>query len=200
MSLFDFFRKKPQSGEAKAPVSDAPAPAAAPAPKAAPAPAPRQNEAMLDDFTFIRELKHIPAGPWHQYDILLAARPYGWDMMLDWADYMAGADLMNISQVTSAPLAGGPETNLTDSYQAHSGSCRETPELQEESGVLSVAGISRTLHAPMKIVWFNQTRVLRFFTLLDDESLINKYAETAIRRSFGTADAMKAAKPIPEEQ
>ena len=200
MSLFDLFRKKPQSGEAKAPVPAAPAPAAAPAPKAAPAPAPRQDAAVLDDITFIRELKHIPAGPWHQYDILLLARPYGWDTMLDWADYMAGADLTNISQVTSAPIVGGPETDLTDSYQAHNGRCCETPELEEEDGVLSVAGISKTLHAPMKFVWFNQTPVFRLFTMVDDEDLINKYAETAIRRSFGTADAMKAAKPVPAGQ
>ena len=54
----------------------------------------------LNDITFIREIKHITAGPWHQYDVLLAARGYGWDMMKDWADYMSGADLEHISQVT----------------------------------------------------------------------------------------------------
>ena len=67
-------------------------------------------------------------------------------------------------------------------------------------GVLSVAGISKTLGAPMKIVWINQTQVLRFFTLVEDELLIKKYAETTIRRTFGTDNAMKLGKPIPEGQ
>ena len=31
--------------------------------------------------------------------------------------------------------------------------------------------------------------------LLDDEELMRRYAETVIRRSFGTPDAMKLAKP-----
>ena len=64
--------------------------------------------------------------------------------------------------------------------------------------MLSIAGISRTLMAPMKIVWFNQTQVLRFFTLVDDDLLIRKYVETVIRRTFGTDDAMKLAKDLPE--
>lgn len=51
----------------------------------------------------------------------------------------------------------------------------------------------------MKIVWFNQTQVLRFFTIVDDETLIKKYIETVIRRTFGTNDAMKLAKPIPKQ-
>ena len=36
-------------------------------------------------------------------------------------------------------------------------------------------------------------------TMLDDEVLIKKYVETVIRRTFGTKDAMKLAKPIPKE-
>ena len=31
----------------------------------------------LDDITFIRAMKHIPAAPRHQYDVLLATRGYG---------------------------------------------------------------------------------------------------------------------------
>ena len=183
MALFDFFKKKTPA---------APQPAAAPvASRADTAPA-----EYLDDITFIQELKHIPAGPWHQYDVLLAARGYGWEMMLDWADYMAGADLEHISQVTAGTLGAG-DRDITSSWQT-SGSCRKTPELAAESGFLSIAGISRELKAPMKIVWINQTRVLRFFTLLDDELFVRKYAETVVRRSFGTENAMKLGKPIPK--
>lgn len=153
----------------------------------------------LDDITFIREIKHITAGPWHQYDVLLAACGYGWDMMKDWADYMSDADLEHISQVTTGSL-GVQEKDITTSYTDNGGKCKNTPELNLEMGVLSVAGISKTLRAPMKIVWINQTQVLRFFTLVEDELLIKKYVETTIRRTFGTDTAMKLGKPIPEGQ
>lgn len=52
----------------------------------------------------------------------------------------------------------------------------------------------------MKIVWINQTQVLRFFTFVVDELLIKKYVETMIRRTFGSDNAMKLGKPIPEGQ
>lgn len=153
----------------------------------------------IDDVTFIRAMKHIPMVPWHQYDVLLAARGYGWDMMKEWADYMADADLEHVSQVTTASL-GTRETDVTRSYIDNGGRCTNTPELDRERGGLSVAGISKVLGAPMKIVWYNQTQVLRFFTLVDDELLIKQYAETTIRRTFDTENAMKLGKPIPEGQ
>ncbi len=154
--------------------------------------------AYLDDITFIREFKHLTSGPWHQYDVLLAARGYGWDMMKDWADYMSEADLAHISQVTTGSL-GISEQDITSSYATNGGKCKSTPELETEMGILTIAGISKTLQAPMKIVWFNQTQVLRFFTSVNNELLIKKYVETTIRRSFGTDHAMKLGKPIPEE-
>ena len=52
----------------------------------------------------------------------------------------------------------------------------------------------------MKIVWINQTKVLRFFTLVDNDLLIKKYVETVIRRTFGPENAMKLGKPIPDGQ
>ena len=145
----------------------------------------KNNEEYIDDVTFIRDIKHIQSGPWHQYDVLLAAQGYGWDYMISSADYMAAADLENISQVTSG-FIDSEDTDITE-------------ELKNEAASLSVAGISKTLKAPMKIVWFNQTQVLRFFTIVDDETLIKKYIETVIRRTFGTNDAMKLAKPIPKQ-
>ena len=153
----------------------------------------------LDDITFIREIKHITSGPWHQYDVLLDDRRYGWDMMKDWADYMTDADLKHVSQVTTGSL-GVQEKDITISYTDHGGKCNNTPELSVEMGVLSVAGISKILRAPMKIVWINQTRVLRFFTLVEDELLIKKYVESTIRHTFGTDNAMKLGKPNPERQ
>lgn len=180
MGLFDRFKKK-NTGATKEETAAAPA------------------CEYLDDITYIQEMRCISAGAWHQYDVLLAARGYGWDMMIGWADYMASADLEHISQVTTGSTLA-EEKNITESYQRCGGKCAETPELKTEMGVLSVAGISKTIKAPVKIVWVNQTRALRFFTTTGDEDMMRRYIETMIRRTFGTGDAMKLGRPIPEKQ
>lgn len=154
----------------------------------------------LDDITYIRDIKHIQSGSWHQYDVLLAAQGYGWNAMIGWADYMAASDLEDVDEITTTNSASGQDIDITESYKSNNGKCIETPELKTEKGVLSIAGISKTLRAPMKIVWFNQTRVMRFFTTIGDEPLIQKYVETVIRRTFGTENAMKPGKPIPEPE
>ena len=143
-------------------------------------------------------MKHIH-GSWQQYDILLAASGYGWDYMVDTAAYMESADLDSISTITTAEMANMPEKELIDAYKKTQGSIRDFKRLSVEKGQLAVGGISRVLKAPVKIVWFNQTRVLRVFTTVDDELLITKYIETVIRRTFGTENSMKLAKPVPPE-
>lgn len=150
----------------------------------------------LEDITFIYEMKHTVFNSWHQYDVLLNARGYGWEMMKDWADYIAKADLENISQVT-AGVFGAKEDDITASYLNNGGECKNTPELVPEMSMLSIAGISKILKAPMKIVWVNQTQVLKFFTLIDDELRVKKYVETMIRRTFGSKEEMLLGKPIP---
>ena len=170
-----------------------------PKPSTAASPAKPSPDEYLDDITFIRDMKHIAAEPWHQYDVLLDARGFGWDMIRDWADYMAVADLEHISQVTTVSL-GTQGRDITESYSNSGGRCKLTPELDTELDMLSIAGMSKVLKAPMKIVWINQTQALRFFTLTDDELLVKKYVETMIRRTFGTENGMKLGKPIPKEE
>lgn len=154
-----------------------------------------QADKYLDDVTYIRDIKHIKSGPWHQYDVLLAARGYGWEAMISWADYMAASDLAEVHQVTA-----GSDEDITESYKRSNGKCIETPELKTERGYLTIAGISKTLKVPVKIVWINQSRVIRLFTTSADYLLVRKYVETVIRRTFGTKDAMKLGKPIPDKQ
>ena len=159
-------------------------------------------ESALDDISYIEDVKHhsfIWAHVlWQQYDVLLAVRPYGWETMVDWADYMETADFDSIeSMVVGAPDEQGIE--LAHVYNQNKVGLKNFDRLAEEQGSLSIAGHSRALNDSVKIVWFNQTRVLRVFTLLDNETLITKYVETVIRRSFGTDDAMKLAKPVHTE-
>ena len=116
---------------------------------------------MLDDISYIEDIHHYSGKMglvvWHQYDVLLATRPYGWDAMVKYVAYLAQADIKKVETLTTSDLAGGTDTELIDEY--------------------------------------NQTRVLRFFVQSDDETLVRRYAETVIRASFGTEDAMKLAKP-----
>ncbi|MBO4615755.1 MAG: hypothetical protein J5717_00235 [Lachnospiraceae bacterium] len=149
---------------------------------------------FINDLTYIKDMKHLQNGAWHQYDVLIDARGYGWSTMIDWADYVRKADISDVQQVTTSTIAGGRDVDLTAEYKA-AGSVKAMKSLATEQGVLSIAGMSKVLRAPMKIVWFNQTQVLRFFTPLNDELQVKKYAETVIRRNFGTADQMKLGKP-----
>ena len=154
------------------------------------------GEQYYDDLSFVKDMKKIINGPWAQYDILIDARMYGWNTMVDWADYMAASDLSDIDEVTAGTMV---ETKkLSDEFK-EKGSIKAMPSLKEETGLLSVAGTSRTLKLPVKIVWINQTSVLRIFTTKDDENLIRRYAETVVRRKFGTPDSMRLGKPHTKE-
>ena len=162
-----------------------------------------EAETMLDDISYIQEIKHqhgnVGNMVWQQYDILLAAQHYDWWTMVDWAAYMESADINMIESVVVADLAEAIGTELVHVYNQDKVGLKNFEKLKEEQARLSIYGHSHTLNSSVQIVWFNQTRVLRVITLIDDEVLIKKYVETVIRRTFGTKDAMKLAKPIPKE-
>ena len=179
MGLFDLFKKNSNAADSADTNSD--------------------GKYEIDDMSYIADMRHSTNGPWHQYDVRLAARGYGWDTMLDWADYMASADLKQISKASKAVMAGVDETDILEDYLKCK-SFKETPSLQNENGALSIGGVSLHLGAPTMIVWINQAQFLRFFTAISDEDRMRRYVETMIRRTFNTPDEMKLAKPVPEEK
>ena len=162
-----------------------------------------EAETMLDDISYIQEIKHLHGNVgnvvWQQYDILLAAQHYDWWTMVDWAAYMESADINMIESVVVADLAEAIGTELVHMYNQDKVGLKNFEKLKEEQARLSIYGHSHTLNSSVQIVWFNQTRVLRVITHIDDEIYITKYVETLIRRTFGTKDAMKLAKPIPQK-
>ena len=117
--------------------------------------------------------------------------------MVDFAAYLETADIDKIESITVADMTDESSTELVHVYNQSKVGLNKFDKLADERGMLSIAGHSRTLNDSVKIVWFNQTRVLRVFTHINDETLITKYVETLIRRTFGTDDAMKLAKPVP---
>jgi hypothetical protein len=155
-------------------------------------------ESVIDDVSYIQEIKHLSGKvgfvTWQQYDILLAAQKYGWETMVDLAAYLETADIDHIDSLAVADMPDEQATELVHLYKQSKGGLKTFDKLAEEKGMLSIAGHSRALKNSVKLVWFNQTRVLRLFTLVNDETLIRRYVETVIRRTFGTKDAMKLAK------
>ena len=149
----------------------------------------------LNDVSYIKDVKHLQSGDWHQYDILLAARPYNWDYMVDTAEYISHADLEDISTLTVSLLISSNEHEIIEEYYACGNSVKRIPQLHKEQGSLAIGGISQKLQEPLKIVWFNQTNIIRIFGITDDEMFIRKYAETLVRRTFGTPEEMKLGKP-----
>ena len=53
---------------------------------------------------------------WQQYDILLAARPYGWDTMVDYAAYLESADFDMVNSISVSDMPGEPATELAPVY------------------------------------------------------------------------------------
>lgn len=162
----------------------------------------KEADTMLNDTSYIQDMKHlsltVKSVLWQQYDFLLASRPYDWYAIVDHADYMESADFEGIESLT----IDSPEYHnfeMANIYNQNKVGLKNFDKLKEEQGSLDIAGHSRALNGPVKIVWYNQLNVLRVFTTIDNELLIKKYVETLMRRTFGTKDAMKLAKPIPKE-
>lgn len=147
------------------------------------------NKRILNDASYIYALKHI-VGPWHQYDFILATNGYGWDYILESANYLTNVDLMNVGTIS---ITSSTDTyEYIQSFREHGESILFTPELQKEESMLGVGGMSKVLDGiPLKVVWMNQTNVIRIMTPLDDEDCMIRYMESIIRRNFESADCLK---------
>ena len=143
-------------------------------------------------------IKHFKCGPWEQYDVLMNVN-FSWQMIVDLANYMASTDISNIEQVSLSELDGGEDKDQTYEFAFH-GTVRQMPSLANEHAALGLAGVSRTLNAKTKIVWFNQTRIIRVFTTVNDQAAIRDYADRILNKDFGTADEKKQCAPSPELQ
>ena len=156
------------------------------------------TESFIDDDSYIESIQHLSGRVgiwvWQQYDILLAAQPYVWETMVDLAAYLETADINPIDSLTVSDMPNDEAVELSHVYNQSKVGLKNFDKLKDERGVLSIAGHSHTLNNDVKIVWFNQSRGLRLFTRSNDETLVRKYVETLVRRTFGTPDAMKLAK------
>ncbi|MBQ7902487.1 MAG: ribosomal protein L7/L12 [Oscillospiraceae bacterium] len=149
----------------------------------------------MEKESYIVSVNHKTDGRWHQYDIQLAGR-YGWDYMLARAQFVSAADLNGAESVTKADHPGGSETELIQAVRNAGNSITTCPDLQYEGSNLGVAGNSRNLKCPVKVVWFNQTNLLRIFTFDKEIKNIEAYASCIVNRFFPD-DFNKKAKAKP---
>ena len=145
-------------------IKDAEKPAAPPAEAPAPEEQPVPAEARADDQPQPGpQLMHTAAaGPWKQFDYRWPHR-FGYDYMLRSAQWLMDHGLP-AKTLTTAAITGTPETE-------HAQQLQEGLSLKEcagrEAGVLALGGFDETVHGMLKIVWFNQTNLVRVFTMGD---------------------------------
>lgn len=151
---------------------------------------------ILNDASYIYAVEHI-VGPWHQYDFTLATKGYGWEYIISSAEYIVNADLYDIGTISVTPLAGSLTKEYVSDYKENGENISSLTELKHEASMLGVGGMSKALGGmPLKIVWINQTNIIRIMTPVDDVEFMICYMETVIRRSFGTADSLKKGNTI----
>lgn len=142
-----------------------------------------KTKAKTDQLSYIEEIQCSKSGKWRCYDVLLATQCYGWEAMKKWVDYIAKVDFITIYQIHSSN-DGSSQENIADSYIENGTNCDKTPELEIERGTLSVAGFSKLLKAPVKLVLYNQTRMIKVYTPCDDDEAVKEYIEAAASKSF----------------
>ena len=126
------------------------------------------------------------------YDIVLDVVGYGWSDMIAWADYVADTE----GRGDATYRAGHYNTPELTWERLFAGKVSQKLNPDEEYTFLTVKVYSWTLHAYVEITWFNQSRALRIITDKDvTDPVLRRYAESIIRRNFGTKDAMKPARP-----
>ena len=130
----------------------------------------------------IRDIKFTVNGAWTQCEAVIEGTIYDWDHILGSADYMIGKDLSSVLQVT-IQSKGTQETNCLAEYKK-CGSIKAMPSLTEEKGLLSIAGRSKKLAQPTKIVWLNRKNTLRIFTTSPDDDAIRCYIKDMINRKI----------------
>ena len=128
--------------------------------------------------TRIVELKHIP-GDWHQYDIKLNFG-YGWGYILKSAAQLIQKDLLTVDTITTVDAKTREAKELIEAYNAAGQKLESCKEIQTEAGAFAIGGNSSEFKLPTKVIWFNQTQVLRIFTIMevseqDIRNYVSKY-------------------------
>lgn len=105
---------------------------------------------------------------------------YGWDIMLNTASFVCARDLINVTYIATAPIAGAPfKDHIEELYEAKTFSGMKS--LQYESGALRIGSQgSKYLGAPVMIEYYNQLSFIRLYTFTDDSQKVQDYVNKMI--------------------
>ncbi len=98
-------------------------------------------------------------GGWISIDYTATWR-YGYDFMLDAAQVILSDFGGDLQRFAKAEIAGGKFVEIMDEVNACGGDLRRCKALEDECGVIAVAGISSVMECPMQIIFYNQTNAV----------------------------------------
>ncbi len=153
-------------------------------------------EEKLDDTSYIAAVSVAQNRTLYIYTFLLT-QSYGWDDICAWVDHLITADLDKDS-LSLAVNGQNAYTDITNAYLKGKKKGTVPTEWANEHSLVRVFGKSKVLNSTVSVVFHNQTKFLRVSLALENQEIATAYAETLIRRNFGTPDQLKLAKPAPE--
>lgn len=153
---------------------------------------------MLDDTSFITDVSVVRNGKHFLYTFRLT-NGYGWDYIRDSVDYLFAQDLekepINISVGDFDTY-----TDITKSYLKGRKTGKNSSEWERERGCTKIFGQSKSLKSFVSVIFYNQTQIMKLLLPLENKKIATAYIETLIRRSFGTPNQLKLAKPTPPRE
>lgn len=147
----------------------------------------------IDDLSYVKKIQMTKLGNWFMYDVLLDARPLGWEQIVIVVNSIAKLDMVHVDKIEVSQMAGTP-VNLMDEYEKSGHEIVNMPTLKKEASNIAIAGSSKRAGL-VQVVFFNQTSLIKFMTMEEKEDTIRRYTETIARKSFDTPDDMKLGRP-----
>ena len=150
---------------------------------------------MLEDTSFITGVSVVSTDKQCLYTLRLTSG-YGWDYIRDSVDYLVARDLEEKSINISVGNFDA-YTDITQSYLKGRKTGKASSEWGIERNCAKIFGKSKSLKSFVSVFFYNQTQVVKLILPIENKIIATAYIETLIRRSFGTPDQLKLAKPIP---
>lgn len=132
---------------------------------------------------YITKIQHSKVDSWHVYDVRLTGG-MGWDYIMSSAQYVIDNDFSRLDGVSRAENLATKEKEFTDTVKAAGNTLADCPDLAREGSLLAVAGMSKSLNVALKISWINQTKILRIFTLVNINDLVEPYVNALVERKL----------------
>lgn len=136
---------------------------------------------IIDEMDYVAAIKFVAGSP-NEYDFLLMEQPYNWAYVVDFADYLVKVDFERVDSIQVSEGTEADELDLINEFHETAGFVRKMSSLQNEFKTLSMRGLSKALGVPIKIVFTNQTRMVRIFATSDDEVTMARYTDAIVGR------------------